>query len=137
MQVGKFVQALCRLCADSVQILPGPFLFYSAHRPEKCNSPAFLCSFLLELEAGGLNPHLRVAKKCWGVRKEEAGCRGRGPQSWEKARNGQNRAWEQFFPGGEDASVEFFVQDALRVAAGADDAAKDLIRLPRGADPFM
>jgi hypothetical protein len=54
-----------------------------------------------------------------------------------KARNGRSACGAHVFPGGEDASVEFFVQNGGHgVIAGTADAAKDLIRLPRGPDPF-
>jgi hypothetical protein len=50
-----------------------------------------------------------MARESWGSRLEEAaGCRG---FLWEKLEMARSVCGAHVFPGGEDASVEFFVQD--------------------------
>jgi hypothetical protein len=127
------VQALCRLCAASSR--PIFVTLYSARRSEETIQPAFLCSFPVVTVSRWVESESLYGQEILGGRdskkQQDAGV------SWEKARNGQERVWGA--SRGEDASVEFFVQDSrteLRVDAGMADAAKDLIRLLRGPDPF-
>jgi hypothetical protein len=112
MQIRRgLVQALCRLCAASSRpifvILPILCSMYGG-RSEETTQPAFLCS--LPAVSRWAESASLYGQEILGGRKKQDCSRMQGV-SLGKARNGRSACGAHVFPGGEDASVEFFVQN--------------------------